>query len=151
MIWFILAFAVVVYCICISRPKFGDCIMLIIAFTALALLLNFVCGFFCLLGSDQVGVNTRIRYNYDLIPISEDEFVHFNKNDTIVVRYDDGSIATYRLENCIIDVIEGNKTPHIYNRKITSYSDVRAVFNMIPLEPERTYITLPAGISKPIT
>lgn len=151
MIWVILAFAIVVYLICTARPHFGDCIALICIFTMFALFLNFVCGLFCLLGSDQVGVNARIRYDYDLIPISEDEFVHFNKNDTIVVRYNDGSIATYRLENCIIDAIEGNETPHIYNRKITSYSDVRMVFTIMPLESERTYITLPTGISKPIT
>lgn len=151
MIWFILAFAIVVYLICTARPHFGDCIALICAFAVFALLLNFVCGLFCLLGPENTGVNARIRYDYDLIPISEEEFVHFNKNDTIVVRYDDGSIATYRLENCIIDVIEGDEVPHIYNKKITSYSDFRAAFNMIPFIPERTYITLPTGISKPIT
>lgn len=151
MIWVILAFAIVVYLICTARPHFGDCIALICVFAIFALFLNFVCGLFCLLGSDDVGVNAYIKYDYDLIPISEEEFVHFNKNNTIVVRYDDGNIASYRLENCIIDAVEGDEVPHIYNKKVTSYSDFRVAFNMIPLIPERTFITLPTGIFKPIT
>lgn len=151
MIWIFLASAIVVYLICTTRPHFGDCIALIGIFAIFALFLNFVCGLFCLLGSDDVGVNAYIKYDYDLIPISEEEFVHFNKNNTIVVRYDDGNIATYNLENCIIDAVEDDEVPHIYNKKVTSYSDFRVAFNMIPLIPERTFITLPTGISKPIT
>lgn len=95
----------------------------------------------------------KIENYHELKPFSEDTYIQWGADNSIVVLLDNGYYQTYNLDNktVFIKTCADDETPNVKTIKYTKYNDYRQWLCLWNALSDETFITLPPGIYKPIT
>lgn len=102
------------------------------------------------------GVEESYSSAYDILPFTQDEYVKFTssrRNTYIMLLLDNGEVHQYNIniiETQIRVALDGEQ-PTVKRVRYSGYADWRKWLTTFSVSSTWTFITLPPGISQPIT
>ena len=95
----------------------------------------------------------EVENYHELQPMSEDTYIQWGTDNSVVVLLDNGYYQTYNIDNStvFIKVCADGEVPNVKTINYKKYNDYRKWLCLWNALSDETFITLPPGISKPIT
>lgn len=108
---------------------------------------------YCEVSDSKENSVIEIENYHELQPFSEDTYIQWGTDNSIIVLLDNGYYQTYNIDNStvFIKVCAEDEIPNVKTLHYKKYSDYRQWLCLWNAISDEIYITLPPGISKPIT
>lgn len=95
----------------------------------------------------------EVENYHELKPMSEDTYIQWGSDNSVIVLLDNGYYKTYELDNSSVFIktcVDG-EVPNVKTINYKKYNDYRQWLCFWNALSDETIITLPPGICKPIT
>ena len=114
---------------------------------------GFLSIIYCEVSDSKENSVVEIENYHELHSFSEDTYIQWGADNSVVVLLDNGYYQTYNLDNntVFIKVCTEDEVPNVKTLHYKEYNDYRKWLCLWNAISDETYITLPPGISKPIT
>lgn len=132
----------------------GEVFLSLFTTCAIALMISgFMAIIYCETSSSKENSTIEVENYHELQPFSGDTYIQWGADNSVVVLLDNGYYQTYNLNNStvFIKVCAEDEVPNVKTLHYKEYTDYRWWLCLWNAISDETYITLPPGVSKPIT